>query len=51
MKKTIMLVCAAGMSTSLMVQKMKKSAESKNIEADIFAVSADEADTYLILYL
>lgn len=47
MKKTIMLVCAAGMSTSLMVQKMKKSAESKNIEADIFAVSADEADTYL----
>lgn len=47
MKKTIMLVCAAGMSTSLMVEKMKKAAEAKNIEADIFAVSADEADTYL----
>lgn len=47
MKKTIMLVCAAGMSTSLMVEKMKKAAEAKNIKADIFAVSADEADTYL----
>lgn len=47
MKKTIMLVCAAGMSTSLMVSKMKKSAEEKGIEADIFAVSASEADTYL----
>lgn len=47
MKRTIMLVCAAGMSTSLMVSKMQKSAESKGIEADIFAVSAGEADTYL----
>lgn len=47
MKKTIMLVCAAGMSTSLMVSKMQKSAEDKGIEADIFAVSAGEADTYL----
>lgn len=47
MKKTIMLVCAAGMSTSLMVSKMQKSAEAKGIEADIFAVSAGEADTYL----
>lgn len=47
MKKTIMLVCAAGMSTSLMVSKMQKSAEEKGIEADIFAVSAGEADTYL----
>lgn len=47
MKKTIMLVCAAGMSTSLMVSKMKNSAEAKGIEADIFAVSAGEADNYL----
>ena len=42
-----MLVCAAGMSTSLMVSKMQKSAEEKGIEADIFAVSAGEAETYL----
>lgn len=47
MKVTIMLVCAAGMSTSLMVEKMKKAAEGKGIEADIFAVSAGEADSYL----
>jgi cellobiose PTS system EIIB component len=47
MKKTIMLVCAAGMSTSLLVNKMQKVAETKGIEADIFAVSASEADNYL----
>lgn len=47
MKVTIMLVCAAGMSTSLLVEKMKKAAESKGVEADIFAVSAGEADSYL----
>ncbi|MCT4563814.1 MAG: PTS sugar transporter subunit IIB [Maledivibacter sp.] len=47
MKKTIMLVCAAGMSTSLMVAKMQKAAENKGVEADIFAVSASEVDNYL----
>lgn len=47
MKTTIMLVCAAGMSTSLMVERMKKAAEAKGMEADIFAVSAGEADNYL----
>ena len=47
MKKTIMLVCAAGMSTSLMVAKMQKAAEAKGIKADIFAISAGEADSYL----
>lgn len=43
-KKTIMLVCSAGMSTSLLVTKMQKAAEAKGIDADIFAVSASEAD-------
>lgn len=47
MKKTIMLVCAAGMSTSLMVSKMQKAAEAKGIDAEIFAISASEADSYL----
>lgn len=42
-----MLVCAAGMSTSLLVSKMKKAAEVKGIETNIFAVSAGEADEYL----
>lgn len=45
--KTIMLVCSAGMSTSLLVTKMQKAAEAKNIEADIFAISASEVDSTL----
>lgn len=36
MMKTIMLVCNAGMSTSLLVNKMKAAAEK--IDTDIFAV-------------
>lgn len=47
MKRTIMLICAAGMSTSLLVNKMQKAAEDKGIEVDIFAISASEADDYL----
>lgn len=43
-KKTIMLVCSAGMSTSLLVTKMQKAAEAKGMDAEIFAVSASEAD-------
>ncbi|HFD0528256.1 TPA: PTS sugar transporter subunit IIB [Enterococcus faecium] len=46
-KKTIMLVCSAGMSTSLLVTKMQKAAEKKGMEADIFAVSASDADNNL----
>ncbi|MBC1475406.1 PTS sugar transporter subunit IIB [Listeria grandensis] len=41
--KTIMLVCSAGMSTSLLVTKMEKAAEDRNLEATIFAVSEAEA--------
>ncbi|MBC2327743.1 PTS sugar transporter subunit IIB [Listeria booriae] len=41
--KTIMLVCSAGMSTSLLVTKMEKAAEERNLEATIFAVSEAEA--------
>ena len=46
-KKTIMLVCSAGMSTSLLVTKMQKAAEDKGVEVDIFAVSASEADQHI----
>ncbi len=42
--KKIMLICAAGLSTSLLVSKMKKAAKEKGIEAEIFANSANEAD-------
>lgn len=45
--KTIMLVCSAGMSTSLLVSKMKAAADEKGVEADIFAVSSSEATELL----
>ncbi len=45
--KTIMLVCSAGMSTSLLVSKMQKTAEAQSLESDIFAVSASEVNEYL----
>lgn len=43
-KKTIMLVCNAGMSTSLLVTKMQEAAKEQNINAEIFAKSANEAN-------
>jgi PTS system cellobiose-specific IIB component len=46
-KKTIMLVCSAGMSTSLLVTKMQKAAEERGMDTDIFAVSASDADNNL----
>lgn len=36
--QTILLACAAGMSTSLLVNKMKKAAEKENEEYKIYAV-------------
>jgi cellobiose PTS system EIIB component len=42
----ILLVCAAGMSTSLLVTKMQQAAKEKRIEAKIWAVSADEAKAH-----
>ncbi|SHK07102.1 PTS sugar transporter subunit IIB [Paramaledivibacter caminithermalis] len=40
--KKIMLVCSAGMSTSLLVTKMRTAAIKKGISVDIFAVSEAE---------
>lgn len=45
--KEIMLVCAAGMSTSLMVTKMQKAAEDRGLAANIFAVPVPESKNYL----
>lgn len=45
--KTIMLVCAAGMSTSLLVSKMRNAAKTKGLDAHIFAVSASEVEDVL----
>lgn len=38
----ILLVCSAGMSTSMLVNKMRKSAEDRNIETEINAVPEAE---------
>ena len=48
--KKILLVCAAGMSTSLLVNKMKESAIEQGIEIDIEAlpVSVDSVDIVLL---
>lgn len=41
--KNIVLLCAAGMSTSLLVTKMKEAAEKKGFECDINAYPMSEA--------
>ncbi|MGX8797307.1 PTS sugar transporter subunit IIB [Fusibacter sp. JL298sf-3] len=41
--RRIMLVCSAGMSTSMLVTKMKKAATEQSIDAEIFACSEAEA--------
>jgi PTS system cellobiose-specific IIB component len=39
----VMFVCSAGMSTSLLVEKVKKEAEANGVELNIYAVSDAEA--------
>ena len=39
----VMFVCSAGMSTSLLVEKVKKAAEENSVELDVFAVGEAEA--------
>lgn len=46
-EKTIMLVCSAGMSTSMLVQRMKKAAEADGLDVDVFATAAADADNKL----
>lgn len=43
----IMLCCSDGMSTSLLVEKMKKAAEAEKIEAKIWAVGLPNITDYL----
>lgn len=40
----ILLCCSAGMSTSLLVTKMEKSAKEQGIECKIWAVASTEVD-------
>jgi PTS system cellobiose-specific IIB component len=46
-EKTIMLACAAGMSTSLLVSSMQKAAESAGKDYKIFATSTSDVDAKL----
>lgn len=43
----IILACSAGMSTSMLVEKMKAEAASKSIDTDIIALSSTEVEEYV----
>ena len=45
----ILLVCSAGMSTSMMVKKMQEAAAAKGIEAEIWAVNNVEKMDVMLL--
>lgn len=45
--KKILLACNAGMSTSLLVERMKKYAADNNIECEILAMGATHAEKVL----
>ncbi|MDE9436654.1 PTS sugar transporter subunit IIB [Xenorhabdus bovienii] len=45
--KTILLCCAAGMSTSMLVQRMQAEAEKRGLEVAIKAVPALELEMYI----
>jgi PTS system cellobiose-specific IIB component len=47
--KKILLCCAAGMSTSLLVSKMEQAAKEQNIESKIWAVSIEDLSNNLKL--
>lgn len=44
--KKILLVCNAGMSTSILVQKMKKVAEQKGIEVTVEAIPSTDLSQF-----
>ena len=44
--KNIVLLCAAGMSTSLLVQKIREAAQERNYECTVNAHAIAEAENY-----
>jgi PTS system cellobiose-specific IIB component len=48
--KKILLLCSAGMSTSIVVKKMKEAADAKGIEAQIEAVGLEQFHDKLAEY-
>ncbi|MBD3948219.1 PTS sugar transporter subunit IIB [Tuanshanicoccus lijuaniae] len=47
MEKNIVLVCSAGMSTSMLVAKMKEEAQKEGLSYDIRAIGSTEALNYV----
>ena len=47
-RSTIMLACAAGMSTSLLVTKMQNAATERGLDVEIFAVLLGPQVRYLL---
>ena len=45
--KNILLVCAAGMSTSLLVNKMKAAAKDRGLEIEINALTVSECSSVI----
>lgn len=45
--KSIMLACNAGMSTSMLVARMKEAAKKQGLEYDIFAVPLSEVSNHV----
>lgn len=46
-KLTIMLVCGGGASSGFLAQSMRKSANAKNIDVEVFARSETEISNYI----
>ncbi|MFS7412744.1 PTS sugar transporter subunit IIB [Carnobacterium maltaromaticum] len=46
-KKTIVLVCSAGMSTSLLVLNMERAIEARGLDIDVFAISGSDVADFL----
>jgi len=44
----IVLICAAGMSTSLVVEKMKKEANARGLSTEIIAVPMEDFDRHIV---
>ena len=47
MKYNILLACNAGLSTSMLVEKMRESAQKQNLDAEILAVSTNDIDDHV----
>ncbi|PLR98521.1 PTS sugar transporter subunit IIB [Bacillus sp. T33-2] len=46
-KKRILLICSAGMSTSMLMTKMQKCAEERGIDIEVMAIASTTADKFL----